>query len=175
MSDRLFAGFAFLMAVAIVGGSAFVILTKGSGIVATESARPPQVPPALRPEQAYVPSLPQPAPSAGSGIYRCTERGAAAYSNRPCPNGREVDVRATSGFRPAPVPSRQAVYVEESSASEEPAPLTQAPSNKAACAAIEAAIASNDAAARAGGTAPYLDRLREDRHKLVDEKYRLKC
>jgi hypothetical protein len=89
-------------------------------------------------------------------------------------------VRPTAGFdsTQARRTLQQQRYAEVSAPVEEPA-AEPTPSNDAVkaarCKAIDAEIEQIDAAARAGGTATYQDWLRERRHKLVDEKYRLKC
>src|SRR5688572_29402534 len=113
-----------------------------------------------------------------SGIYRWAEGKTVVYGDRPCPNGREVDVRVTSGFNAPPVPAARRQVSAENGPALVPIPDASAveqPPSKAACTALEEAIARIDAAARAGGSVVYQDQLREQRHKLVDEKYRLRC
>jgi len=52
---------------------------------------------------------------------------------------------------------------------------TRAAKGDVRCAWIDKAIESIDAQARQGQAAVIQDRLREDRQKLVDERYALKC
>jgi hypothetical protein len=196
MTERLIHVVGFCAATAIVVGSGYVILSKGAGIIATPSVSAPS---SGQPERTYVaplaPAIPpdarldtQPSQSGssrtGSGIYRCVEKGGVVYANEPCANGREIEVRPSSGFAPPVLragveqrPQRQessGSYGSSSpiAASETPAPE---PLRAARCAAIDAQIEQVDAMARAGGTASYQDQLRARRHALVDEKYRLRC
>jgi hypothetical protein len=206
MSDRLLPGIAFLVAAAIVCGASFVIASKGGEMLGDKGAKvaPPTTTatPQLqagasvaRPEPVRTPSAaPDPyteetgqAPRQGPVIYRCARDGSVVYSDRPCANGRALDLQPNSGFNPTQVPQhdgRQPVVTLEEAegptraqsttvATEDPG--SGEPIRKARCATIEAEIARIDALARAGGPASYQDWLRDERRRLVDKRYALKC
>ncbi len=206
MSDRLLPGIAFLAATVIVCGASFVIASKGGEILvakAVQGAPPPTTTapqpqagaPIAGPGSARVPSeAPYPynqdegrTPRQDTGIYRCAENGSVVYSDRPCTNGRALDLQPNSGFNPTPVPQssgRQQVVTQEERGGASRVQATTVAAEvkgngeairKARCATIEAEIARIDALARAGGSASYQDWLRDERRKLVDEKYALKC
>jgi hypothetical protein len=201
MSDRSFYFFGLILATILVGGVHFVIGSKGGQIlhgtrgqdtapskanvqqlrtnqVATSRADTRHSGPTVSSATPHVP------PPTSSGIYRCTANGSVVYSDRPCANGRELDLAPNSGFNPIQPPRpRPSPETQQEGSS----PARQAPSvvvaqagrqdslQQARCAAIEAELAKVDALARAGGTASYQDQLRVRRHKLIDEKYELKC
>jgi len=96
-------------------------------------------------------------------------------------------LQPNSGFKPTPVPQvseRQQVVVQQdrSGAVRDQAATAATGTTgngdairKTRCASIEADIARIDGLARAGGSASYQDWLRDQRRKLIDEKYALKC
>jgi hypothetical protein len=195
MSDRLVYVLGFIAAAALVFGATYIIGSKGGAIVA--GSAPPRAPSdsstAVAPIAAPPPATPfagrqepaQAAPRArraGSGIFRCVDKGRVTYADQPCGNGREIDVRPTSGFDPVNSPAASTGLPESSRADHGRADSlrTEAESDvdsthSARCKAIDAEIAWIDEMARKGGNASYQDDLRARRHRLVDEKYRLKC
>lgn len=118
-NDGLVNLFALVGGVAIVGASAFVIVTQG-GIpfqgedltkrevtpasaptviesTAVRAAEPPNTSPAHRtpvPENLRRESVQR----VTTGVYRCQDNGAIIYSDQPCPNGQPVDIRPNGGF-----------------------------------------------------------------------------
>jgi len=200
MSDRHLPGIAFLVATAIVCGASFVIASKGGDIIvgeAVQGAAPTTTAaaPAAVPEPVRAPTTaPYPqrsevdqTPRQSSGIYRCVENGSVVYSDSPCVGGRVLNLQPNSGFKPTPVPQvseRQQVVVQQdrSGAVRDQAATAATGTTgngdairKTRCASIEAEIARIDGLARAGGSASYQDWLRDQRRKLIDEKYALKC
>jgi hypothetical protein len=171
-----------IVAVAIAAGGLYLILDKATPIVAAPTATPtpqPRVaaPPPLVTSTAGRPEAQVPPVPSGPAVYRCQVNGTTTYSDTPCLGGEVIDARpATQGFVPTPV--RRGAVVAQSADDEQPASAS-ATSEKAArdarCAWIEKAIESVDAQARQGHTVVTQDRLREERQKLVDERFALKC
>jgi len=164
----------------IAAGGLYLILQKAAPIVATPATRP-SVPTNASPPPLFAAPTASPAirvemPS-GPAVYRCKVNGTTTYSDAPCPGGKLVDARpASQGFVPTPV--RRAAVVARSEVEAQPAPASvtnEKAARDAHCAWIEKAIESIDAQARQGQTAVIQDRLRDDRQKLVDERYALKC
>jgi hypothetical protein len=112
-------------------------------------------------------------------VYKCARDGESVYSDSPCPGGKVVDVTPpVQGF--VPVRPRRATTQKPEQpdapavnvASEQ---ATERSMREARCALILAAIDQIDARARQPQTVPEQDRLREERRKLVDERYALRC
>ena len=182
----------------IVGGGITAILAAGGGILegkpaVSEPSRGAAMPPGtanagdgereLPTAESRIKLPTEPArgnASAGSAIYRCQANGATTYSDTPCAGGLPVDTRpAISGYA-APVaprqvaPQKDAVGTRSGAATQ--AGTAETPAHTSAqCDAIRAGIERIDAQARAGGSATHQDYLRQERAKLVDARYRLKC
>ena len=179
---------AFVTAVGIVAGGYYFVLLMAAPLAASPAAVQPS-----KPEQSALPSNPS-APAAaskptfsteefdkGPTVYRCIVNGAATYSDAPCPGGKLVDARpASNGFTPQrPQPTARVAQgtstAPMSTASVAPTSASEKAKREARCAWIEAEIERIDALARQGQSASSQDWMRETRHKLVDEKYALKC
>lgn len=167
-----------VVATVVAAGGLYLILHKAVPIVAAPVATPEAPAKAAPPPQVAAPVAPAirrvEAPP-GPSVYRCKVNGSTTYSDAPCPGGKLIDASpAAQGFAPTPV--RRAATVAQSEAEPSPASATNDKAGRdARCAWIEKTIESIDAQARQGQPAVIQDRLREDRQKLVDERYALKC
>jgi hypothetical protein len=172
---------ALVAAVFIAAGGVYFILDRAAPILANSAPVPAA---ALKPagDHTQVPSAQptvQAAVQSGPAVYRCKVNGTTTYSDTPCPGATVVDARpAAGGFVPTSL-RRQATVVQTIT---EPPPVqvgavtaNEKTKRDARCAWIEREIERIDALARQGQTAATQDRLREERRKLVDEKYDLKC
>jgi len=178
MSDRLSTLAALTAATLIVGGGLYALLKHGAGIVAVAPAPASQPLPAVVAPRASTVRAPQVtiAPPPGGAIYRCQIDGSVVYQSEPCKGGRVVEVQHTQGWEaPRLSVQRQAVQVAEAR-THTPA-MTSSPdvARAAECALLDQQIAQIDALARAGGTIPYMENLKERRRKLVDRKYEMRC
>jgi hypothetical protein len=170
---------AWVMGVVIAACGLFVILDRAAPIVVKPSAPSAVAKPAVRPPAPTPPIgvAPAPARSPASTVYRCTFNGTTTYSDSPCPGATVVDVSpASQGFVPTRPMRMEAVRDEVATAAVGP---TSAGHDKvrrdARCAWIEKEIERIDALARQGQAASTQDWLRQERQKLVDERYVLKC
>ena len=180
---------AFVAAVGIVAGGYYFVLQMAAPLAASPAAVLTS-----KPEQSALPASNPSTPAAeskptvsteefdkGPTVYRCIVNGAATYSDAPCPGGKLVDARpASSGFTPQrPQPTARVAQATStapmSTAFVAPTSASEKAKREARCAWIEAEIERIDALARQGQSAASQDSLRETRHKLVDEKYALKC
>jgi hypothetical protein len=190
MNDSTRLGLSLAASLAIVGGFAVFVFVQGGRVV-----QPPQSPPAASrvatPGTAERPAASQPAPATTvtaapppmphSGVYRCAQGGRVTYSDTPCAGGVVVDTRsAVSGFRPAEPLAALRARAKNAAATGEgedsaAASNSGAVDRVARCAQVREQIDHIDASARAGGSAQRQDWLRDQRRKLEDERYRLKC
>jgi hypothetical protein len=104
MSSRVGTIIVFLAIAAFVGGSIYVIGTRGTTLLAPETKKVAPADPAPEPraptQASSEPASPSPvrpameleaAQRVRSGVYRCVEKGAVVYADQPCANGSEVD------------------------------------------------------------------------------------
>ena len=183
MLKRALDAIPLVAAVAIVGVGLYVLLDKGAAIVKTplEPAKQAATPP--QPPLTYQQPSPQRSQvlqgrSSGSEIYRCKQGGSVVYSDTPCDGGRPVDIQVTQGFESQRYPRRAAAseaVINGAAPSREPAVTPPSASNAQVCESIIKAIEGIDAAARAGGTIPYMEDLKERRRKLVEKRQELRC
>lgn len=169
MSDRVVFFGSLLAATGIVGGGILVLLDKAAPIVQTTPAPvAAQAPVVIAPQAPTVPSDP--------AVYRCKVGGSVLYSDAPCKGGTVVDIQPTRGYE-APRRSLRSASVVISEAPAQGAAVTTSTnvSNESACRLLDQEIAAIDAAARVGGTIPYMEDLKERRRKLVSRKYELRC
>jgi hypothetical protein len=172
MSDRSTTLAAVTVATLIVGGSIYAVLRHAAPMIETA---PPPAPVAPTAPTANEPSVTASPPSAGA-IYRCNEGGSVVYSDASCKGGRVVEVQHTQGWEaPRPSVRPQSVAIAEARTVSPDVASTSEKSREAECGLIESQIAQIDAAARVGGTIPYMEDLKERRRKLVDRKFELRC
>lgn len=169
MSDRRTLAASLAAAVVIVGGGIYAVLKQASPIVGTTPSPAVAAPGAVTPPAAR-------ATSTGPAIYRCKVRGSITYSDTPCEGAKVVDVQPTRGFEmPKGSSQRAPVAVAKAPSATPTVASSSDASSSTECRYLDEQIANIDAAARAGGTAPYMDELRDRRRKLVDRKYELHC
>lgn len=199
MNENSVLALSLAASVIIVGGATIAILTAGAKVV---DERTPDTPPASKAASAPSPVLKQPAnplpdspPRTRAGstrpeaalpgvIYRCQHNGSTVYSEVPCVGGRPINTQPAVSSYATPQPLADAQSAQRSSSaaprvsaadSERAGSDISAQQRSARCDQIRASIESIDAQARAGGTASWQDFLREERKKLEDLRYELKC
>lgn len=165
----------------------FLILRQGAplpGASPSTAAKRPQA--ASLPKEQHQPQstpttrVEPEGPRLGSGICRCTVDGATVCAEAPCPHGKAIDIRIVEWFRP----SNAAVHRPAAPSTETRVQSSDGGTNQSAsvgasqaarCAQLPKQIDDIDALVRRGGSAAYQDRLREERRKLVDKRYKSKC
>jgi hypothetical protein len=106
MSSRVGTIIVFLAIAGFVGGSIYVIGTRGTTLLAPETKKvapaDPAPPPSAPAQAVSEPASPSPvrpameleaAQRVRSGVYRCIQDGAVVFADQPCPNGSEADRR----------------------------------------------------------------------------------
>jgi hypothetical protein len=179
MNDRVVFVASLLAAIGIVGGGIIAVLDHAAPIVRTS----PQPSAVAAPQTPVVPAAPvvigpsaDPATPSGPAVYRCKVDGAVLYSDAPCKGGRVIEVKHTRGWEAPRYSLRNApMVVSEAPVQAIVVTPPASASNESVCRLIDQDIAAIDAAARAGGTIPYMEELKERRRKLVDRKYELGC
>ena len=189
--DWFFNGLAVVGVLALVGGFVYVTVIADPGLFGQTPVAP--APPFATTEQDSVARPPVEAASrtpvganlrleadqrVRSGVYRCLEGGSLVFADQPCPHGRDA------GFPPASAKamsqrsaegSRNVTARELTSTAPELRTSGERPASRAACHEIDEDLAQINTRARAGGSAPYQDWLRDQRRRLVDERRRLNC
>jgi hypothetical protein len=176
MNDR-FLQLLLAIGVVVIGVVVLVaVLDKRSPTVGVKAPLPGTSAPTAPDKEAAADTAGKPAePTQGATIYRCERGGKVEYSDVPCKGGRVVDLRVTEGYRTPPAaPSSSPSPSPGAAAPAQPAPA-RAPNLVPSCTVIHDAIASLDAAARAGGSAAQQDDLRERRRRLVARSQELGC
>lgn len=176
MENRAGSVLAFILAVCVVGVGIFAILERGSSIVADAAIAPPADFSKTLANGTHLSAMEPVSPPSGS-VFKCAVDGTVTYSDRPCSGAKLVDARpAMEGFqRTAPVRSAYVATDQPPRPEGRATPVMPTVDKSVRCAEVEARISQIDKQARQGGSAQYQDGLRDERHKLVDERYALKC
>jgi len=114
----------------------------------------------------------------GPAVYRCTVNGTTTYSDTPCPGAKVVDARPAAGVSCQRLLDARRLWLKQMPDRRYASDFRDGQREVEARRALRMdrkAIESIDVQARQGQTAVMQDRLREDRQKLVDERYALKC
>ena len=173
---------ALAAATVIVVGGTYIILYKAATMVPVTKADAPAVPQpqvVLRDPVVVQPTIQGQAALSGSGsIYRCEQAGQVVFSDQPCAGGSIIDARpAAEGFKTPqyqPAPPMPSEPGQTQHQAETPARLA-ANTRTAECALIDQSIAAIESAQRAGGSAGQQDRWRNEKRKLQERQYELRC